>query len=96
MPFKICHHSMFLESTELELGKSKLTHKWGVLKYHKVFKTGLQFLEYRSLQSVITCIGDSTSTTEFFYWMMWILYLEENLASSLNPTSTNMEIKILK
>ena len=38
MPFKMCHHSMFLKSIELELGKSKLTHKWGVLKYHKVSK----------------------------------------------------------
>ena len=41
MPFKMCHHSMFLESIELELGKSKLTHKWGVLKYHKVSKNRL-------------------------------------------------------
>ena len=38
MPFKMCYHSMFLEPIELALGKSKLTHKWGVLKYHKLFK----------------------------------------------------------
>ena len=58
---------------------------------------GSQFLEYGSVQTgydhILWC-QILLLPPHLFYWITQILMLEGNLVSSLNPTFTNMEMKI--